>query len=184
MKTSRFAARHFLLALSAATLTTAAMAQTAEGVQAPSTLSETYEAWTVQCANRAEGEQIQRTCQMSQELLQQGTGQRVLMVAIGNADQGGAKGTMVLPFGLRLSDGVSVNIAEEEVLRGVYRTCLPAGCVSEIDLSEELLGKLANAEAASVLMTADNGQPVKTDVSLKGFKPAYQRLVVLAGSGK
>lgn len=183
MKTSRSTARHLLLALSATTWMTVAMAQTAEGVQAPSTLSETYEAWTVQCANRVEGEQTQRTCQMSQELLQQGTGQRVLMIAIGNTDQG-AKGTMVLPFGLRLSDGISVNIAEEEVLRGVFRTCLPAGCVSEIDLSEELLGKLANAEAASVLMTADNGQPAKTDVSLKGFKPAYQRLVALAGSGK
>ncbi len=182
MKTPKFA-RHLLLALSAATLTTTAMAQTAEGVQGPSTLSETYEAWTVQCANRMEGEQAKRTCQMSQELLQQGTGQRVLMVAIGNTDQG-ARATMVLPFGLRLSDGVSVNIAEEEVLRGAYRTCLPAGCVSEIDLAEELLGKLANAETASVLMTADNGQPVKTDVSLKGFKPAYQRLVELAGTGK
>lgn len=182
MKTSKFAC-HLLLALSAVTLTTAAMAQAAGGAQAPSALSETYEAWTVQCANRVEGEQSQRTCQMSQELLQQGTGQRVLMVAIGNTDQG-AKATMVLPFGLRLSDGVIVNIAEEEVLRGAYRTCLPAGCVTEFDLPEDLLGKLAIAEAASVMMTADNGQPVKTDVSLKGFKPAYQRLVELAGAGK
>ncbi|WP_018431342.1 invasion associated locus B family protein [Hoeflea sp. 108] len=182
MKTSKFA-RHLLLALIATASTTAAMAQSTGDVQGPSALSETYEAWTVQCANRMEGEQAKRSCQMSQELLQQGTGQRVLMFALGNTGQG-AKATMVLPFGLRLSDGVRVSIAEEEVLRGAFRTCLPAGCVADIDLAEELLGKLANAETASVLLTADNGQPVKTDVSLKGFKPAYQRLVALAGSGK
>jgi invasion protein IalB len=74
---------------------------------------------------------------------------------------------------------VRVNIGEEEVLRGAYRTCLPAGCVAEIDLPAETIKKLEAAEAASILMTANSGQPVKTDVSLRGFAAAYQRLTEL-----
>jgi len=37
----------------------------------PSALSETYDTWTVQCANRTEGETTTQVCQMSQQLLQQ-----------------------------------------------------------------------------------------------------------------
>lgn len=147
-------------------------------MQAPSALSETYDAWTVQCANQQQGEKTQRVCQMSQELLQQDTRQRVLTFAVGVADKN-AKATLILPFGLLLADGVRVNIGEEEVLRGAYRTCLPAGCVAEIDLPAETIKKLEAAEAASILMTANSGQPVKTDVSLRGFAAAYQRLTEL-----
>jgi invasion protein IalB len=183
MKNPRLA-RHILFALIGALTTTAATAQGANVMQAPTTLSETYDSWTVQCVNKAEGEKTQRTCQMSQELLQQKTRQRVLTFAIGMADKK-AKVTLVLPFGLLLSEGVRVQIGEEEILRGAYRTCLPAGCVAEIELPAETIKKFESAETASVLMTANSGQPVKTDISLKGFTPAFQRLSALAaGAGK
>jgi invasion protein IalB len=167
-----------LFVLTSALTASNAMAQEAINTQGPTSLSETYEAWTVQCVSRVEGEQSQRTCQMSQELIQQESRQRVLMFAIGKAEQA-AKATLVLPFGLLLSEGVRVQIGDEDVLQGPYRTCLPAGCVAEIELPKEVIEKFGSAEAASVLMTAISGQQVKTDISLKGFKPAYQRLVEL-----
>ncbi|OQM76556.1 invasion associated locus B [Pseudaminobacter manganicus] len=145
----------------------------------PTSLSETYDAWTVQCANQSQGEKSRRLCQMSQELLQQKTRQRVLTFAIGMTAEG-SKATLILPFGLLLSDGVRVQIAEEVVLQGAYRTCLPSGCLAEIEFPKEVVEKFETAEAASVLMTANSGQPVKTDISLKGFSSAYRRLVGLA----
>ncbi|WP_459081215.1 invasion associated locus B family protein [Mesorhizobium sp. A623] len=171
--------RYLLAALITALAIPTAMAQGETNMQAPTSLSETYDAWTVQCANQQQGEKTQRTCQMSQELLQQKTRQRVLTFAIGMADKK-AKVTLVLPFGLLLSEGVRVQIGEEEILRGAYRTCLPAGCVAEIELPAETIKKLESAETASVLMTANSGQPVKTDVSLKGFSSAFQRLTELS----
>lgn len=173
--------RRFLLAVVGTLTMTNAMAQGVIDMQAPTTLSETYDAWTVQCVNRSEGEQRQRTCQMSQELLQQGTRQRVLLFAINTAADGGATATLILPFGLLLSEGVRIEIAEKEVVRGAYRTCLPAGCVAELGLSDEVIQQLETSEIASVMMTANTGQPVKTDISLKGFAAAYQRLATLVG---
>lgn len=152
-------------------------------MQAPTTLSETYDGWTVQCVNRTDGNNTQRICQMSQELLQQNTRQRVLTFAIGKTAEG-TKATLVLPFGLLLSEGVRVQIAEEEILRGAFRTCLPAGCVAEIDLPDEVVQRLEAAATASVLMTANSGQPVKTDISLQGFTSAFQRLTELAAAGE
>jgi invasion protein IalB len=57
---------------------------------------------------------------------------------------------------------------------------LPAGCIVEIDLPQEAIGELQAGETASVLMTANNNQPVKTNISLKGFAAAYKRLIALA----
>jgi invasion protein IalB len=171
-----------LLTAMAALGVTSALAQETETDPAkPTALSETYDAWTVQCATTGEGEQQRRQCQMSQELLQQESRQRVLLVAIakdkGNAN---AKATLVLPFGLLLAEGIRIEIGQQEFARGSFRTCFPAGCIVEIDLPEEAIKELQSGTVASVHMTANNNQPVKTDVSLKGFGAAYKRLIGLA----
>jgi invasion protein IalB len=158
-----------------------ALAQQGADIQSPTSLSETYEAWTVQCTNRQGGEKTQRICQMSQTLVKQETQQRVLTVALDVRDTG-ARATLVLPFGLLLSAGFRIQIADEEILRGDYRTCLPGGCIAEVDVSPETIGKFESAETASVVMTASTGQQVRTDISFKGFRAAYQRLLALASS--
>ncbi|HEX7075108.1 MAG TPA: invasion associated locus B family protein [Hyphomicrobiaceae bacterium] len=157
----------------------AALAQEGVEMQSPTSLSETYEAWTVRCVNQQQGEKTQRVCQMAQTLLQQGSQQRVLTFALRRRDDT-ARATLVFPFGLLLSEGFRVEIAEEEVLRGTYRTCLPTGCIAEVEVPAETIEKLEAAETASVLMTATTGQQIRADISLKGFKAAYQRLVALA----
>lgn len=178
MKKLRLARRMVPTLIIALTATAAA----AEG-QGPTALSETYDAWTVHCANSGEGEHIQRRCQMSQELLQQGTQQRVLTVVVGVTEKG-PKGTLLLPFGLLLSDGFRIQIADKDIVRGTYRTCLPSGCLAEIELPDATIEQLGGAETASVLMTAYSGEQVKTDVSLKSFAAAYKRLTELtAGAG-
>jgi invasion protein IalB len=180
MKKTTFALR-LLLSSICVLPASAVLAQEQKGIemQGPTSLSETYDAWTVQCANQQQGAKVQRICQMSQNLVQQKTQQRVLTFALGVGDKG-TKATLVLPFGLLLSEGFRVQIGEEEILKGAYRTCLPAGCIAEVDLPAETIKKLETGKAASVLMTATSGQQVKTDVSPKGFKAAYDRLVALA----
>jgi len=172
--------RRLLSALVGMFLITNAAAQEPTSMQGPTTLSETYDAWTVQCVNQVQGERTLRSCQMSQELLQQETRQRVLLFAISKEAEATPKATLVLPFGLLLAEGIRIQVGESEVVRGAFRTCFPAGCVVELEMSDDVIGQLQGAESVSVLMTANTGQPVKTDVSLKGFASAYRRLVELA----
>jgi invasion protein IalB len=149
----------------------------------PTQLSETYDAWTVQCANTTQGEQKTRTCQMSLELIQQESRQRVMLFAINSAKSPfSAKATLVLPFGLLLSDGVRIEMEEKEVARGTFRTCLPAGCISEMELGDDLVEQMRTGEKLTVVVTANNGQATRMDVSLVGFGNAYQRLVDLLNS--
>ncbi len=148
----------------------------------PSTLSETYESWTVQCAKTNTGGQATRNCQMSQELLQPESRQRVLLFAIApKKGEGATKATLILPFGLRLSEGVRIEADGKELFRGAFTTCLPAGCISEVDLSDDILKQMQGNEKVTVVMTGNDGQVVRTDVSLTGFGAAYRRLLALNG---
>lgn len=171
--------RHVALSLvSIAMMAIAAIAQEA-APPSPSMLSETYGAWTVQCVNATEGDQPGRACQMSQELLQQETRQRVLLFALSMEGEA-ARATLVMPFGLLLSDGVRLELAETELLSGTFRTCLPAGCIVEIDVPATAIEQLQTGENVTVAMTSMAEQPVRTDMSLEGFTAAYQRLVALS----
>lgn len=169
--------QRLLPAIAGLMLAPTAFAQETQGAQ-PSVLTETYESWTVQCVNTTEGETTKRSCQMSQELLQQETRQRVVLFAVADAEKG-AKGTLVLPFGLRLSEGVRIELADAELARGAFTTCLPAGCLAELELQDASIKQLRGAEKITVVMVASNGQTARTELSLKGFSAAYDRLQAL-----
>jgi invasion protein IalB len=164
-------------------LTSPAAAQEATTETGPSTLSETYDSWTVQCAKTTANGQTTRNCQMSQELLQPESRQRVLLFAIApKQGEGATKATLVMPFGLLLSEGLRIDAADKELLRGTFRTCMPGGCISEVDLSDDLVKQMQTNEKLTVVMTANDGQVVRTDVSLKGFSAAYRRLLALGAA--
>ena len=55
----------------------------------------------------------------------------------------------------------------------------PAGCIVEVEFPDETIAYLQSGETVNVLMTAMNNHSVKADLSLKGFGPAYKRLLAL-----
>jgi invasion protein IalB len=155
------------------------MAQTA--TETPSSLTETYGDWVVRCVSPAavEGQPAPaRICEMTQELQQQNTGQRVLAVSLQKAETT-TRLTVVAPFGLLLSEGVKVSVADKELVSASFRTCLPAGCIAVSDLDEAVLTAFAAGDQAVVAMQDTNAQPVNINLSLAGFTNAWNRLKAL-----
>jgi invasion protein IalB len=156
-------------------------AQTATPV-APSSLTETYGDWAVRCVSptAAEGQTAPaRVCEMTQELTQQGTGQRVLAISLQSTEAGGRM-TVVAPFGLLLSAGLTMDVAEVPLLEAPFRTCLPAGCIVVSDLDQADMDLLAAGDTAKVHMRSQNGEDLALDVSLAGFTAAWNRLLELS----
>ena len=158
--------------------TTMAQAQTSEG---PSSLTETYGDWIVRCVTpqAAEGQAAPaRVCEMTQELQQQESGQRVLAVALQTADEA-ASLTIVAPFGLLLDEGLKVTVDDAPVIEGRFRTCLPGGCLSVMALDQVGLDKLAAGNSATITMRDTTEQDLALTVSLAGFTAAWNRLKTL-----
>ncbi len=154
-------------------------ARSSEGLaQEPSSVVETYGAWTVQCKqvrNKKKGKS-RKTCQMSQEIKQKRTGTRIIMLAISSVDESKFKITIISPFGLLLSEGIKLTLDKEELMSINFKTCLPIGCFSELQLANEQLRPVRSSKTLGVHTVGFNGQKLLTNLSLKGFDAAIKRL--------
>lgn len=158
----------------------------AQTTVAPDLLQETYRDWIVRCETpkSAEGAPAAtRICEMAQELSQAEPKQRILTFALQAKPDGTADLTLITPFGLRLSDGIAIDLAAERLIQIGFRTCLPQGCIVSGALDAAMIERLSAGAVATVVMAADaGGQPLALEVSLDGFAAAWARLVALRGS--
>lgn len=143
-----------------------------------SALSETYEGWSVNCqvANKV------KACSMSHQQVNKNTGQRLLAVEIAARSADEAAGTIVLPFGLAVSQGVTLAVDDQKPLPVLpFSTCLSGGCLVPARLDRKLLQELSAAESLKIVGTVyDTGQPITFTVPLAGFSAALARTVALS----
>ncbi len=158
-----------------------AATQTAD--DGPDTLVESYRDWVVRCsAAEGEGANGTRQCEMAQEIRQRGEGgRRVLSMAVQRGTDDAAQMTLLGPFGVRLSEGLSLRIddAEAPQVRIGFLTCVPDGCIAAAPLPPELAAALRGGSTLEAEMMALNGETVRIGLSLMGFTAAWNRLGAL-----
>jgi invasion protein IalB len=136
------------------------------------TLTERFKAWTVTCV-----EAETRTCRMTQELVQQKTGQRLSALLVEERSGEGPVLTVLAPFGLAFSQGLTLAVDDMELPKAQFLTCLPSGCVVPVPLDEVALEKLRTGNRlAAVGVTATNDKQVRIEFSLQGSAAALARL--------
>lgn len=147
---------------------------------APSVINETYNDWVVLCSAGTQG----RMCVITQQQRKKDTNQLVLAVEFNEIGADGIKGSMILPFGLKLADGVTLQIDDGAVSRpNPFVTCMPAGCVVSLGFDAAAVTQLRSGTAVKLVAKAhDGGQNVLLNVSLKGFSTALDRALDLAKS--
>ncbi|WP_057460801.1 invasion associated locus B family protein [Pseudovibrio sp. POLY-S9] len=154
-------------------------ATTSFAQELPSSQVETYKDWTLRCVP-VEGKQ---TCQMMQELSSKQSGQRVLAFVIDKqAGRAPVTGTLILPFGLELDAGINAKIDEQTAFeRLAFSTCVPAGCLAPVELSDALTEQLKTGQNLTLtLKSISSQQPVSIELSLSGFSAALARLNALS----
>ena len=136
------------------------------------TLTERFKAWTVTCV-----EAETRTCRMTQELVQQKTGQRLSALLVEERAGEGPILTVLTPFGLALSQGLTLAVDDSEMPKAQFLTCLPSGCVVPVPLDDAALEKLRTGNRLTATgVTATNDKPVRIEFSLQGSAAALARL--------
>ena len=143
-----------------------------------SALSETWQDWVVACT-------VQDTvwrCVMTQTHTHSESGQRVLAIEIATPSQGAATDTLVLPFGLALDAGITLQIDDRPATRPLrLRTCLPAGCTVPLAFDPAILTALRVGSTLKVkAIAAADGSEVLLPISLQGLAPALDYLTTIA----
>ncbi|MBP1852004.1 invasion associated locus B family protein [Rhizobium halophytocola] len=152
-------------------------------------LSETHKDWTVTCgvikAAAADGKRSRtedadgvRACALTQRQVTEKK-QNVLTVEL-QPDGAGMKGALVLPFGLSLPKGVSLQVDRKTFGKPLgFFTCLPAGCFVPLRLDAGMVAMLGKGQALLVLAADRTGKPLQLSISLAGFDAALQRVTAL-----
>jgi invasion protein IalB len=141
-----------------------------------SSLNETYKDWTVGCSQNG----TTKYCALSQVQTQQ-DGLRVLAIELAPPAGNMVSGTLVLPFGLALESGVTLQIDEKPAMAPVrFRTCIPAGCLVNVTFDAPALATLRAGAALKIKAVADGGAAAPFSISLQGFGAALDRVATLS----
>lgn len=131
--------------------------------------------WVVNCSSGSTGTELQ--CQVSQNLTESKSGQRVLTVTVRR--QQGASGfamLLALPHGLFLPSGVSYQIDSGQKAIVAIQTSDQNGAYAALPLAPELLKTMRSGATLNIGMETVSRKPVAIPVSLKGFSAAIDKL--------
>jgi invasion protein IalB len=140
-------------------------------------LSETFNDWQVVCAVQG----ATKRCAAKQEQISQQNKQLVLAVElIPVATEDKVDGVALLPFGLALDSGVTLQVDESPAATPRrFRTCVPGGCVLPLSFDAHTLAQLRAGSVLKAKVAIDGGQDATLSISLKGLSAALDRTAAL-----
>ncbi|MBZ9673088.1 invasion associated locus B family protein [Mesorhizobium sp. ESP7-2] len=142
-------------------------------------LREGHGDWTVSCNVTTQNGATGKACALSQEQADAQSRQRLLAMEL-RPNGEVVQGTLVLPFGLALDQGATLQIDDGVVLPALrFRTCLPGGCLVDLSFEGDTLAALRNGTSLKVKVVADGGKETNLALSLKGFGSALDRTAAL-----
>lgn len=98
------------------------------------------------------------------------------VIILHTADDEGRILRVLAPLGVLLPSGLGLTIDDEDVGRAGFVRCLPNGCVAEVVLDDELLGKLESGSTATFIIFQTPEEGIGIPISLSGFQAGYQAL--------
>lgn len=141
-----------------------------------SSLNETHTDWNVNCVLRDN----RKACVFLQSQMNN-SNQRVLLAELTASAPDKVTGSLVLPFGLALNQGVTLLVGDTALSAPLqFTTCLPAGCIVAVDFGAETVATLREGEGLNVKAAAAGGGEMAFKISLKGFSAALDRTIALA----
>lgn len=143
-----------------------------------SSINEAYGDWVVAC-KRVEDK---KTCTFSQLHTNNQTGQPVFAIEFQPPANGRTNSVILLPFGLRLDDGVTLTIDGRPLEPGArFLTCFPSGCLVPIAFPTAATDAMKDGEKLIVgANSSSEGEPMTFTISLNGFTAALSRIMALS----
>lgn len=127
--------------------------------------------WSVQCFPAdASGK---RHCEAVQIVAQEGSNQPLMRVAVGKAPNNGpAILQFIVPLGAQLQRGFAFSVDGGAPRQLQATTCLPIGCIVEMQLDQNWLGAMRRGNQGKVTVVDLRNQQVGIPISLTGFTAA------------
>ncbi len=126
--------------------------------------------WSKRC-DKPKTEGSAPYCEVFQKLSETKTKQRFLEFALGYS-AGREKpitGVMILPLGVMLQSGGTIQVDDKTLKAFAINTCLPEGCVAQMELDPAFLDEMTQGKTLHVKFADAKGKVMGVDMPLGGF---------------
>ena len=142
---------------------------------AQGTVKSVHGDWQIRCdmPPGAQGEQ----CALIQSVTAEDRANVGLTVIIlKTADQKSRLLRVVAPMGVLLPSGLGLKIDQADVGRAGFVRCLPNGCVAEVVMDDNLIGKMRTGQSATFIIFQTPEEGIGFPISLKGLGEGLDKL--------
>ncbi|WP_370636847.1 invasion associated locus B family protein [Afifella sp. IM 167] len=163
----------FLTLLGAALVLCAALAPGTAAAQG--TVKSKHGDWEVRC-DTPPGAQNEQCVVMQFVTAEDRPNVGLTVIVLKTADKQAKILRVLAPLGVLLPRGLGLRIDEEDLGSAGFVRCLPNGCVAEVIMDENLLGKLSSGTTATFIIFQTPEEGIGIPISLSGFKDGYAEL--------
>lgn len=98
------------------------------------------------------------------------------VIVLKTADKKSKVMRVLAPLGVLLPSGLGLKIDQNEMGRAGFVRCLPDGCLAEVILDDDLIGKLRNGKTATFVIFQTPEEGIGIPISLNGFGTGFDAL--------
>ncbi len=83
---------------------------------------------------------------------------------------------VLAPLGVLLPSGLGLRVDDADIGRAGFVRCLPNGCIAEVILQDDLVGKLKGGKQATFIIFQTPEEGIGIPISLNGFSAGFDAL--------
>ena len=83
---------------------------------------------------------------------------------------------VIAPPGVLLPSGLGLKVDQAEIGRAGFVRCVPNGCVAEVIMDDQLIGRLRSGQTATFIIFQTPEEGIGFPMSLKGFGEGFDKL--------
>jgi invasion protein IalB len=153
----------------------AALSGLCDDAQAQGTVRSVHGDWQIRCDTPpgAQGEQ----CVLIQSVTAEDRPNIGLTVIIlKTADKKSRIMRVIAPPGVLLPSGLGLKVDNAELGRAGFVRCVPNGCVAEVVMDDNLIGKMRTGQSATFIIFQTPEEGIGFPISLKGLGEGFDKL--------
>ena len=171
-KAARYRLAHVALTAAAVLLAPTGLL---DGVLAQGTVRSVHNDWQIRC-DTPPGAQAEQCALMQSVTAEDRPNIGLTVIILKTADKKTRLMRVIAPPGVLLPSGLGLKIDNAEVGRAGFVRCVPNGCVAEVIMDDNLIGKLRSGQSATFIIFQTPEEGIGFPISLKGFGEGFDKL--------
>ncbi len=131
--------------------------------------------WQIRC-DTPPGAQDEQCALIQSVIAEDRANVGLTVLVLKTADQKFRLMRVIAPPGVLLPSGLGLKIDQTEVGRAGFVRCLPSGCIAEVVMDDDLIGKMRTGQTATFIIFQTPEEGIGFPMGLKGFGEGYDKL--------